>query len=214
MSGAFAGAAGRLRALSPRERILLLLCGGAVLAFLLARWIALPALAEYRRNRAAIPARQALLERYRLAAEGSDGVAWALEDAVERLGSLEEGLLAGDNPAAAGVFLQGLLKPMVNRPDIRVTSVRGLVPAGRGAYAEVAVQVDLQTTTEGLASVLAAVARSQKILWVRKLGVNSAYYGAAAAARRETLAASIVVAGLAHAAGDERPPDARNGGAE
>lgn len=214
MNGAAARMAARLRALSARERLLLLVSGVAVLIVLAARFLVDPAVAEYRRNRNAIPARLEMLERYRLAAGGTDRVEEALAEAVARLEAAEEGLLPGDHPSAAGVSLQGLLKPMADRPDTRVTSVRGLAPVGKGAYAEVAVQVDLQTTTEGLASILAAVPRSPKLLRVRKVNVSSGYYGAAMASRRETLMASIVVSGLARAAGDERPAEGREGAGE
>src|SRR3989304_6170400 len=76
---------------------------------------------------------------------------------VEDLESAEEGLLPGTDPSAAGAALQGMLKPMVDRPDTRLTSVRTLPPVRKGEYAEVAVQMDMQTSTEGMASLLAGV---------------------------------------------------------
>lgn len=195
----------KLRGLSGRERALLLLGAGAVLVFVFIRWGVTPALGEYRRNRGAIPDRESTLAHYALAAQGQDNVAAALADAVDLLQALEEGLLDGENPSAAGVSLQGLLKPMVERPDTRVTSVRGLPPVVKGLYAEVAVQMDMQTTTEGLAGILASIPRSGKFLRVKKLSVSAGYYGAALANRKENLVASVVVSGVARSPGEEKP---------
>jgi hypothetical protein len=187
----------KLHALSRRERFLLLLCAAFVVLLALVRWGAYPAVDSYRKSRAAIPQRRGTLARYRLAAQGEGKIDDAFADAAVRLEDLEEGVLPGDNPAAAGSALQGILKPWTERPDTRLTSVRTLAPVPKGAYAEIAVQMDLQTTTEGLAALLAEVPRHPKILRVKKLSVNSGNYGAAQMNRREALAVSIVVAGMA-----------------
>ena len=205
-----AGIQARFRALSQRERLLLLLGAACVLIFVLIRWGAYPALESYRKSTAAIPKRHETLDRYRLAAQGEENIDQAFADAAVRLDEIEEGMLPGDNPAAAGSALQGILKPWLNRPDTRLTSVRTLAPVQKGPYAEVAVQMDLQTTTEGLAALLAEVPRHRKILKVKKLSVSSGYYGPAMANRRETLVVSIVVAGMA--SGDAEPKADREGG--
>jgi hypothetical protein len=197
----------KLRSLSQRERFLLLLCAASVVVFALIRWGVYPALESYRKSRASIPQRLETLARYRLAAQGEEAIDTAVAESAGRMEELEEGILPGDNPAAAGSALQGILKPLLNRPETRLTSVRTLAPAQKGPYAEVAVQVDLQTTTEGLAALLAAVPRHPTILKVKKLSVNSGYYGAAMARRRETLVVSVVVAGMAVA--DVEPKEAR-----
>jgi hypothetical protein len=197
----------KLRALSQRERFLLLLCAASVLVFALVRWGVYPALESYRKSRASIPQRLETLARYRLAAQGEEAIDTAVAESAGRLEELEEGILPGDNPAAAGSVLQGILKPLLNRPETRLTSVRTLAPAQKGPYAEVAVQVDLQTTTEGLAALLAEIPRQSTILKIKKLSVNSGYYGAASARRRETLVVSVVVAGMAVA--DVEPKGAR-----
>lgn len=189
----------RLRAVSRRERVLLVLCVAFVVALALYRWGIDPAVRSYRHSRDAIPARMETIARYRLAAQGADRVARAAADAAERLESMEEGMLPGGDPAAAGSALQGILKPLVERPETRLTSVRALAPVPKGAYSEVAVQMDLQTTTEGLAALLAEVPRHRKILRVKNLSVRSAAYGPAAVNRREALAVSVVVAGVARA---------------
>ena len=194
----------RFRALSQRERLLLLACAAVVLAFAVVRLAAYPAVESYRKAKAAIPQRQSTLLRNSLAAQGEEKIDEAFADVAERLEALEEGILPGDNPAAAGSALQGILKPWVQRADTRVTSVRALTPAQKGGYAEVAVQMDLQTTTEGLAALLAEVPRHQKILRVKKLSVSSGYFGAAASARKENLVVSIAIAGIANTAADQK----------
>lgn len=191
------GLQAKIRALSQRERILLLLGAASILAFAAIRWGVFPVLESYRKSKVAIPQRQETIARYRLAAQGEASIDEAFADAAVRLEEIEEGMLPGDNPAAAGSALQGILKPWLNRADTRLTSVRTLAPVQKGPYAEVAVQMDLQTTTEGLAALLAEVPRHPKILKVKKLSVTSGYYGAAMANRRENLMVSIVVAGMA-----------------
>ncbi|MBI5576772.1 MAG: hypothetical protein HY896_10480 [Deltaproteobacteria bacterium] len=187
----------RIRALSQRERLLLLLGVGFVLVFAVIRIGVYPAVDSYKRARSAVPQRMGTLARYRLAAAGEGTIDLALADAAVRLEELEEGLLPGDSPAASASALQGMIKPWLERPDTRVTSVRTLAPVQRGSYAEVAVQIDFQTTTEGLARMLAEAARHPKILRVKKLSVHSGYYGATTANRKENLVTSVVVAGIA-----------------
>jgi len=194
----------RFRALSQRERFLLLLGAAGVLLFAVIRFGLYPAFDSYRKTRASIPQRQGTLARYRLAAQGEERVDEALADAAERLEAMEEGILPGENPAAAGAALQGILKPWVERADTRLTSIRGLAPVQKGPYAEVAVQMDLQTTTQGLAALLSQVPHHPKILRVKKLSVSSGYYGPAGQNRREVVQVSVVVAGLANAVVDTR----------
>jgi hypothetical protein len=194
----------RLRAMSQRERVLLLSGAAFVLVFALVRWGVYPAIDSYRKAKAAIPQRRAALLRYNLAVQGEGKIDEAFADAAQRLETLEEGILPGDNPAAAGSALQGIIKPWVERADTRLTSMRALPPVQKGGYAEVAVQMDLQTTTDGLAAILAQVPRHPKILRVRKLSVSSGFFGAAAAARRETLVVSIAVAGIADTAAEQK----------
>lgn len=195
----------RLRSLSGRERLLLLAGFAAVALFLVARLVAYPAVDRYRKARAEIPARRATLERYEAIRMGQEEVAARLAEAVERLSEWEAGLLPGDNPSASGAVLQGILKPKVERPDTRMTSVRSLAPAEKGDYAEVAVQMDLQTSTEGLAVLLAEIAREPKILRVKKLTVSSGAFSSAWVNRPDTLTVSVVVAGLTKAPAEEKP---------
>jgi hypothetical protein len=143
--------------------------------------------------------------RCRLAAEGAPRIEERIREARKGLAELEGGLLPGETAAAAGVSLQRMLKPWVERADTRVVSVRGLPAAPRGSYVEIPLQVELQTTVEGLASLLSDVQRSRRILAVRKLTVVSAgtgAWGGAGPPRRELLVATVVLSGLA------RTPDA------
>ncbi|HZW37043.1 MAG: type II secretion system protein GspM [Deltaproteobacteria bacterium] len=194
----------KLRALSHRERLILLLCAGFLLVLAVIRFGAYPALQSFRKSRADIPQRRATLAHYRLAAQGEGKVDEAFADAGERLEQLEEGILPGDNPAAAGAALQGILKPWVERAGTRLTSMRTLAPVQKGEYSEVAVQLDLQTTSEGLVGILTEIPRHSKILKVKKVSVSSGFYGAASVNRREMLVVSIVIAGISDAAAPSR----------
>jgi len=203
MSAAGALAA-RFSALSGREKALLAACLLIVVAFSAARWVVMPARAGYERNRAAIPARRAVIARYETLRQGQDRVDEELFDQVQRMEKWEEGLLTGETPSAAGVYLQGLLKPLTQRADTRVTSIRALTPVKKGPYAEVAVQLEIQTSTEGLGHLLADLPRQPKILRVRKLSATTGAYYIGQVQRKETVAVSMVVAGLSAAPVDEK----------
>jgi len=193
----FSGRIDRMfRSLSTRERVLLVLGALAVGLFLAVRLVVHPAIADYRRTEAEIPRKRAVLSRYAAIRNGKEELDSILAAASERLAGAEKGILPGGDPSASGAILQGILKPMAGRPDTRLTSIRTLGPVAKGAYTEVAVQMDLQTTTEGLARLLAEVAREPTILRVSKLTVAGGIYGTAAANRPDTLRVSIVVAGL------------------
>jgi hypothetical protein len=196
----------RISGLSRREKAILATCLLGVVAFAAARWVVMPARAEYARNRAAIPARRAVIARYEAFRLGQDRVDEELFDQVQRMEKWEEGLLVGETPSAAGVFLQGLLKPFTQRQEIRVTSIRSLPPVRKGAYTEVAVQMEIQTSTEGLALLLADLSRQTKILRVGKLSAVTGAYYMGQVPRKEVVVVSMVVAGLSGAPLDEKTP--------
>jgi Tfp pilus assembly protein PilO len=200
-AGAFAA---RLSALSGREKALLAACFLGVVAFAAARWVVMPARAEYAGNRAAIPARRTVIARYEALRQGQDRVDEELFDQVQRMEKWEDGLLVGETPSAAGVFLQGLLKPLTQRADTRVTSIRALPPVKKGPYAEVAVQMEIQTSTEELGHLLAELSRQPKILRVRKFSATTGAYYTGQVQRKEVVAVSMVVAGLSAAPVDEK----------
>ena len=193
----------KIKALSPRERIMLAVGAAALVVFVFTRWVVFAQIDQYRKARAAIPARRATVSRYLAVAQGSGAVEEALDNAASRLAGAKEGLLPGDSPSAASAALQGIIKPWIGRADTRLMSTRTLPPVPKGPYSEVAVQVDLQTTTEGLAELLAQVQRHRLLLRVRKLSVNSGVYAAALGNRREVLTTTVVVAGVTDAVADE-----------
>jgi len=195
----------RLSSLSARERTWVAACLVCVVLFAGVKWVALPVRAQFEKTRAAIPARRAVIARYEALRQMQDRVDEELFDLVERAEKWEDGLLAGETPSAAGVYLQGLLKPLTQRGDTRVTSIRALPPVKKGPYAEVAVQMEVQTSTEGLAHLLADLSRQPKILRVRKLSATTGAYYMGQVQRKETVAVSMVVAGLSAAPVDERP---------
>ena len=193
----------RFSGLSRREKTLSAACLLGVVVFAAARWVVIPAWAEYARNRAAIPARRAVIARYEAFRLGQDRVDEELFDQVERMEKWEDGLLAGETTTAAGVFLQGLLKPLTQRPETRVTSIRSLPPVKKGPYTEVAVQLEIQTSTEGIALLLADLSRQTKILRVGKLSATTGGT-MGQGAKKEIVAVSMVVAGLSAAPLEEK----------
>ncbi len=197
----------RLRFLSDREMVLLAFGILAVILFVAIRQFVYPKMDEYRKFRVLIPQRLATIARYAVAAGGEEQVDGLLAEREEQLLALEGGLLRADSPAAAGAVLQGMLKPLVERSKLRLTSLRALAPVVKGAYAEVAIQLDVQGTTEGMASLLAEIARQKKMLRVRKLGVASGMNSVAMASRPELLTVTVEVAGVTEAGGAEAGPE-------
>jgi hypothetical protein len=194
----------RFSGLSGREKVLLVACLLGVVAFAVARWVVMPVSEDNARNRAAIPARRAVIARYEAFRLGQERIDEELSNQVQRMEKWENGLLVGETTSAAGVFLQGLLKPLTQRPEIRVTSIRSLPPVKKGEYAEVAVQMEIQTSTEGLALLLADLSRQTKILRVLKLTASTGAYYTGQVPRKEVVAVSMVVAGLSAAPLDEK----------
>ena len=196
----------RVFALTRREKAVLAACLLGVVGFAVARWVVMPARTAYVRNRAAIPARRAMIARYEALRQEQDRVDEALYDQVERMEKWEDGLLAGETPSAAGVFLQGLLKPLTQRPETRVSSIRSLPPVRKGQYVEVAVQMEIQTSTEGLALLLADLTRQTKILRVLNLSATTGAYYRGQVPGKEVVSVSMVVAGLSDAPLNEKSP--------
>ncbi len=192
-----------LRGISPRERALLAACAGALVLFVLVRFVVFAMVDDYRKARGAIPARRATIARYLAVAQKGEDIDEALGDAVDRLSDLEDGLVPGSSPSAASATLQGIVKPWIAGPDTRLMSMRTLAPVAKGPYTEVAVQVDLQTSTAGLADFLARVSREPLLLRIRKLSVNALSYGPTYVNHREVVTATVVVAGVTDAVGDE-----------
>ena len=75
----------RISAFSRQEKTLLAACLLGIVAFAAARWVVMPARAEYVRNRAAIPARRAVIARYKAFRQGQDRVDEELFDQVQRM---------------------------------------------------------------------------------------------------------------------------------
>lgn len=199
------GLSAGFRVLSSREKMFLAACFLFLAGFATVKWAILPARAGYLKNRAAVSQRIDTIARYESIRQVQDRVNEELYLQVQQLENWESGLIGGESASLSSVFLQGLLKPLTQGPETRVTSIRTLPPVRKGAYSEVAVQMELQTSTEGLARLLADISRQPAILRVRKLTANSgAYYAPTQQQRREVVAVSMVVAGFSAAPLDEK----------
>ena len=199
------GLSAGFRVLSSREKMFLAACLLFLAGFATVKWAILPARAGYLKNRAAVSQRIDTIARYESIRQVQDRVNEELYLQVQQLENWESGLIGGESASLSSVFLQGLLKPLTQGPETRVTSIRTLPPVRKGAYSEVAVQMELQTSTEGLARLLADISRQPAILRVRKLTANSgAYYAPTQQQRREVVAVSMVVAGFSAAPLDEK----------
>ena len=194
----------RLRAMSPRERGLIVVCllFGAGIAVV--KGLILPVYAGYERDLAAIRQRVATIDRYDASRKNQDRVDEERVRLEEQLVKWEKGLLTGESASAAGVFLQGLLKPLTQRPETQVMAIRALPPVKKGAYTEIAVQLDLQTSTEDLARILSDISRQPRYLRVRKFSASTGTYPGRPLPRKETATVSMVVFGLSAAPFDDK----------
>jgi len=177
----------------------LLLFGGIIVA----RGLVFPVYAKHKKNIAAIRQRASTIERYEEIRKSSDQVdeklRWMKRQAEER----EAGLLRGRGASEAGIVLQELLKPLVRKPSTRLTAIRSLSPVKKGAYTEIAVQLDMHVGTIELAQILADIARQPKYLKVRKLYANTGLYPGRPLQGKETINVSMVVVGMSGAPMDD-----------
>ncbi|MBP2684778.1 MAG: hypothetical protein H6Q79_2817 [Deltaproteobacteria bacterium] len=164
-SARFSALSSRFSALSSREKAVLAAGLLAVVVFIAVKSVVMPARAEYVRNRAAIPARRAVIARYETFRQVQDTMDEQLFEQIERMEKWED---------------------------------------GKGVYAEVAVQMEIQTSTEGLATLLADLSRQSTILRVRKLSTTSGNYPMGQLQRKEAIVVSMEVAGLSSAPLDEK----------
>ena len=194
----------RLRGMSPREKGLIAGCILLALGIAVTKGAAYPAYAQHKKNLAAIRQRVSTIGLYESYRKGQGLVDGEAQRIAGELGEMEKGLLEGENASAAGIFLQGLLKPLTQKPSTRMTAIRSLAPAKKGAYVEISVQLDLQTSTAELAQILAEVARQPKSLRVRKLYANTGMYPGRPMPGKEAVTVSMVVAGLSAAPFEEK----------
>jgi hypothetical protein len=181
--------------MSPREKALVVACVVALTAAAATKWAIVPARAEYERNRAAIGKRVSTIERYEAFRKGQDRLQEELARQTGQMAKWESGLLAGETASAAGVFLQGLLKPLTQDVQTRVTAIRALPPVARGAYTEIAVQLDIQTTSGELGRLLANLSRQPKFLRVRQFSARAGAYYGRRQMQQEVVSVSMVVTG-------------------
>jgi hypothetical protein len=193
--------------LSAREKLLIAAALLAVVLFVAIRQLVFPKIDDYRKIRTAIPRRLTEISRFAIAAEGESRVDERLAERGALLYELESRMLPGDSPAAAGAGLQGMLKPWIERSKMRLISLRALPPAPKGPYSEIAVQADLQGTTEGLTTFLAEIARQKKMLRVRKLGITSGMYSMAMVSRPELLTVTVEIAGMTDGGAEGKPEE-------
>lgn len=179
----------------------LLLFGGIIVA----RGLVFPVYAKHKKNIAAVRQRASTIDLYEEIRKNSglidEKLGWMKKQAEDR----EAKLLKGGSAPEAGIILQELLKPLVRKPSVKLTSVRSLSPVKKGMYTEIAVQLDLQSTTAELAHILADISRQSKLLKVRKLQATTGMYPGRQLQGKETINISIVVAGLSDAPLDDAP---------
>jgi len=189
--------------MSFREKGLVIGCLLLICGIVVGKGVVSPVYAQHKKNLAAIGQRVSTIKLYEAFRENSDLVDEKLRWLKAQTEKMEDGLLEGDSVPEAGIFLQGLLKPLTRKPSVRITSIRTLSPVKRGAYTEVAVQLDMQVGTAELAQILGDIARQQKFLKVRKLHANTGMYPGRPMQGKETIVVSMVVVGLSDAPVDD-----------
>ena len=186
----------RFNGLSLREKGLIVGCVILVVGIAVVNGLIFPAYAKHKKNRAAIRQRISTVELYEAFRENMEITDDKLERLKQQLEKQQTVLLEGKNDSEAGMLLQGILRPLAQKRTMRLTSIRALAPAKKGAYTEIAVQLDLQADTAELAQLLADIYKQPKLLKVRRLQANTGMYPGRPVQGKEKINIVLVVVGL------------------
>ena len=191
--------ASRFHGMSLREKGLIIGCALLAVVIAVAKLFVFPMYAQYKKNVDSIRQRVATIVRYEALLKNTEQTDSDLLRLQEQTKRLEASLLEGNSVSEAGIYLQGILKPLLQKPHTQMKAIRTLPPAKKGMYTEISVQLDFQTGTAELAQILADIARRPKFLKVRKLHAQTGMYPGRKLDEKETVTVSMVVVGLSAA---------------
>lgn len=133
--------------------------------------IALPWVAAYQRNDAAITESLRLTAFFQRIAQSRGALEAQLDEAVSRQASSSR-YLPGETDALAAAGLQELVGAVIEGNDGTVSAIQTLPVADEGALRRVAVRVQFQATTEGLFRSVYAIESSRPFIFVDNVDIR------------------------------------------
>ena len=188
--------ASRFHGLSLREKGLVVGCLLAAVGIAIVNGLIFPAHARHKKNIAAIRQHTSTVMLFEAFRENLDQVNGKLQRLNRQMDKQKAVLLDGNSDSEAGIFLQGILRPLAQKRSVRLTSIRTLPAVKNGAFTEIAVQLDLQAGTKELAQLLSDIYQQPKFLKLRRLQASTGMYPGRQAEGKEKVNILMVVVGL------------------
>jgi Tfp pilus assembly protein PilO len=164
--------------ISPREKILIAVGGGAFLVFVLMRSYAFPYWDSLAEGAARTDIYAKRLTSYRRILQGQNSVKAALEAAKQRTDTLESGLLESKTDALANAEIQGLVKDFVlsKGMDFRRADLMPVKAVSR-EYSKVSTRIELKGNLDQLVDFLVGCGTAPKILFVEEMRIAPVQLG-------------------------------------
>ncbi len=159
--------------LTPQQRRLAWILGGALLLVLVYLAVVSPLLALEDYWAKELTRKRQLLSRYQALKESKAKVGQANKDLKGALAQAEGQFLSGANAAVAAADLQEILKNLTGSHGVQLTSTKVLQPKEAGAYLEVPVQVPLSGSVAQMLTLLYHLEHHKKLLFIPEMEVNA-----------------------------------------
>jgi hypothetical protein len=196
--------------LSARERVIV--GAGAAVTLIVGGYLLIvePLIARSRAADAAVPVREAALERRRLLVGQRPRLAEELAAIDARLDTDARRLLRGPTPPLAASELQKLVKELLPGANVEVRSERVLPPTGLQGLQEIPIELAIVGSIRDTVTALSRLERTDRLLAIKGVKVR-----VIAAGQVRDLLITLTVAGyLLPGARPAQAPDTRNGAAE
>lgn len=191
-----------MRTLGARERMVIGVGLGLVLAAAGYFYVVEPALTRQREAAEMIPAREATLEARRVLIARRDRLAAELDTLGAEVDTASVGLLPGPTAPLAASALQKILKDMANGASVEVRSERVLAAQDLSGVLEIPIELTVAGTIRQVVTLLARLERAPGTITVKDVKIRVAAPG-----QPRELLATLTVAGYLRP-GTSPPPAA------
>jgi len=181
----------KLKFKSKRERYIVFVTLGCVVAFLAVTLIIRPFLVKQQNIRGAIPVKTKQFETYRQFIAGRAQIEKNLNQLQELSKTHYQKLLSGDTPPLAAASLQDILKTLAVKNLISIKSEKVLDIKGLDFFTQISVQIEFITTITNITSFLFDIENNEKALIIPDFNIR-----AASSREPKDIRVTIVVAGF------------------
>jgi Tfp pilus assembly protein PilO len=161
------------RAVSPRERLLLLAAVAALLAYFGARPLLERAAFLAPRSGKLLADKLNVIAAYRQAVGREGALTAEIAELDSRIGAYDRALLPGATPPLAAADLQTLFKKISDSAGLKIQSEKILPFVKRGGYREIPVQIVAKGDIRNLKEFLFAIDASPVFIAVQDLGLRT-----------------------------------------